>query len=610
MSDTESEITFKQREKPVKGRSSTFQSETMAQQQTTVGSLPFTHSHISNQTTIPEAYHLVGIENYGSWAFRMKNILMRDSLYDYCISPPSEIVSDQERRGRQAAMSAINSSVKGGVALKLLKRYSEPFDCWTSLKSCYESDSTARQMSLIDKFFTIRKTGRMDEYLADIKEAADQMEEVDVGLPAKVVNYHTLKNLPSEFDMIKQVILNERKPSTYLELESRLLTEEMTRKNVSQERDNEALALTYRPGSRRPYTRGPLNQGGRYGNTQSNSQRGTQNSSTVYHGSHAGNAYSGNNSSTGSYSNHSTAGGYSNHGNSGHHGGDRYNKFKPNYDNRSKSESLEQELRALINRIKDIDIKLQREEKRKRNLGTASQVHNLESDQGDDDQQDCEVIGDEGIPEDDSYASQVVDAYLAEVNNVDTTPSSTSWYLDSGASNHVSGNSSVFSSFSQSSGTKITSAGGHTHDVTGMGSIAIRLPSGEIQKISHILYSPGIKKNLLSVGFLTDKGFRLKFLRDVCIIKNPEGHKIAVAVRDPRNGLYKLSGETLEGCSEVSQPEVNFARCNAQQVSTAALWHRRLGHYHYQGIRRMINAGAVTGIPSIAVSNIPCHSCI
>ena len=67
----------------------------------------------------------------------------------------------------------------------------------------YESDSTARQMSLIDKFFSIRKNDSMDAYLADMKEAADQMEEVDVGLPKKVIVYHILKNLPSNYDMLK-----------------------------------------------------------------------------------------------------------------------------------------------------------------------------------------------------------------------------------------------------------------------------------------------------------------------------------------------------------------------------------------------------------------------
>jgi hypothetical protein len=55
--------------------------------------------------------------------------------------------------------------------------------------------------------------------------------------------------------MIKQVILNERKPPSYLELESRLLNEEMAcKQDDGQGKDTEALALMYRNNnSRRPY---------------------------------------------------------------------------------------------------------------------------------------------------------------------------------------------------------------------------------------------------------------------------------------------------------------------------------------------------------------------
>ena len=126
-------------------------------------------------------------------------------------------------------MSAINSRVKGGVALKLFKQFSEPFECWTSLESRYEFDCTKRQMLLINKFFTIKKTANMDEHLVDMREAADQLE-VDAGLSEKVIVYHMLKNLPREFDTVKQVILRAKPQPTYLELVSRLLNEEMARK--------------------------------------------------------------------------------------------------------------------------------------------------------------------------------------------------------------------------------------------------------------------------------------------------------------------------------------------------------------------------------------------
>lgn len=151
---------------------------------------------VSNQTTIMESHRLTCVENYGTWALCMKNVLLRDNLCDYCTNPPSDPMADQEYIGRRQAMSAINWRIKGGVAIKLLKRYKDPFGCWTSLKARYESDSHSRKILIIDKFFSIRRTNSMDEYLANMKEAADEMEELDVGLLEPVVVFYTTKNLP------------------------------------------------------------------------------------------------------------------------------------------------------------------------------------------------------------------------------------------------------------------------------------------------------------------------------------------------------------------------------------------------------------------------------
>ena len=61
------------------------------------------------------------------------------------------------------------------------------------------------------------------------------MEEVEVGLPKKLIIYHTLKNLPSEYDTFKQVILYKREPFIYLELEARLFNEELNMQKSSQD---------------------------------------------------------------------------------------------------------------------------------------------------------------------------------------------------------------------------------------------------------------------------------------------------------------------------------------------------------------------------------------
>ena len=69
----------------------------------------------------------------------------------------------------------------------------------------------------------------------------------------------------------------------------------------------------------------------------------------------------------------------------------------------------------------------------------------------------------------------------------------------------------MFTSMRGSSGTHITTEGGQSHNVTGIGNVAIKLPSNEIQKIEYVLYSPGIVKNLLSVDFLASRGMSLEF---------------------------------------------------------------------------------------------------
>ena len=160
-------------------------------------------------------------------------------------------------------------------------------------------------------------------------------------------------------------------------------------------------------------------------------------------------------------------------------------------------------------------------------------------------------------------------------------------------------------------GTKITSVGGHGQNVIGFGSVAICLPNGEIQNINHVLYSLNILKILLFVGFLTDKGYKLEFMQHTCIIKNSYGDIIATVIRDSRNGLYKLIGETLLHCSKVLSNPMSFAlSCSTDHMSMDDIWHRHLGHYHHEGLRRMISSHAIKELPNLTISNTPCSSCL
>lgn len=153
----------------------------------------------------------------------------------------------------------------------------------------------------------------------------------------------------------------------------------------------------------------------------------------------------------------------------------------------------------------------------------------------------------------------------------------TSSYLDSGATHHVSGDPTVFSTISPTNGTQVCSmGGGQNHNVTGVGDIGIRVSSGSIKRISSVMYTPGITKNLLSVGSLTGQGKTLVFKSQNCFLIDDATQSIeAVAVRERNKGLHKLQANYP--CEE---PEIHSVHLR----SRADLWHKRLGHFHIKGM--------------------------
>lgn len=86
-----------------------------------------------------------------------------------------------------------------------------------------------------------------------------------------------------------------------------------------------------------------------------------------------------------------------------------------------------------------------------------------------------------------------------------------------------------------------------------------------------MLYTPGITKNLLSVGSLTDQHKTSVFRTNGCFVMNNNTSEVeAFAPREGSKGLYRLPG------AQRNQPEVNLVHPHPQTT----LWHKRLGHFH------------------------------
>lgn len=152
----------------------------------------------------------------------------------------------------------------------------------------------------------------------------------------------------------------------------------------------------------------------------------------------------------------------------------------------------------------------------------------------------------DGTSEEEEFVESETDlaVNMLEVNLAES--SSNEWFIDSGASKHVTGQKSLLSDLDSNCRSKISTTGGHTLNVAGKGSVKVPTPSGGI-RIDNVLYVPGIRKNLLSVGSIADGEDRPKILFDSThcwILRDfplPAAHQVITkGKRDQKNGLYKF----------------------------------------------------------------------
>jgi len=124
---------------------------------------------------------------------------------------------------------------------------------------------------------------------------------------------------------------------------------------------------------------------------------------------------------------------------------------------------------------------------------------------------------------------------MAETNSEDI------WFLDSGCSNHMTGNIALFSALDQNVKSQVTLGTDSKIFVMGKGEVKIFTKKGERKTIADVYYVPGMRCNLLSIEQLVQKGYNVFFENDVCTIMDraPSKHCIA-EVKMTRNRMFLL----------------------------------------------------------------------
>lgn len=93
------------------------------------------------------------------------------------------------------------------------------------------------------------------------------------------------------------------------------------------------------------------------------------------------------------------------------------------------------------------------------------------------------------------------------------------WLIDSGCTNHMTNDRELFKDLKPTSITKVRIGNGDYISVKGKGTVAIASCSGT-KFISDVLFVPEIDQNLLSVGQLLERDFKVNFEGKYCLIKD------------------------------------------------------------------------------------------
>ncbi|KAJ9566785.1 LOW QUALITY PROTEIN: hypothetical protein OSB04_002751 [Centaurea solstitialis] len=176
-----------------------------------------------------------------------------------------------------------------------------------------------------------------------------------------------------------------------------------------------------------------------------------------------------------------------------------------------------------------------------------------------------------------------------EVNKM-TTHDESLWYLDNGASNHMTGVKDHFNEIDEKITGNVRFGDGSYVEIKGKGSILLECKNEEQRVVS--------QSNILSLGQLTENGCKVVMENDLLLLYD-SSNDILLKVTRSKNRLYKAN-------LRIGKPVCLFANLHDKSW----LWHARLGHLNFGSMKNMVSKKLVHGIPPTKHTTNICDICL
>lgn len=172
------------------------------------------------------------------------------------------------------------------------------------------------------------------------------------------------------------------------------------------------------------------------------------------------------------------------------------------------------------------------------------------------------------------------------------------WFLDSGCSNHMTGNKEWFMELDEGFRHVVRLGNSSRLQVMGKGDVKFEI-QGVTQIVSDVYFVPDLTNKLLSVGQLQEKGVDVLISKGECKIFHPRRGLIA-STRMTTNRMFIVSATM----------KANLLKClMIEEDEMACLWHKRCGHLNNTSIRIMHDKQLVNGLPKMKEASKVCEVC-
>ena len=167
------------------------------------------------------------------------------------------------------------------------------------------------------------------------------------------------------------------------------------------------------------------------------------------------------------------------------------------------------------------------------------------------------------------------------------------WYVDSGCSRHMTGDISKCVTLDEKKTGNVTFGNDKVGRIKGKWTVILNNGRGKAQDV---LFTDGLKHNLLSVSQICDKGCEVLFRDQYCELRSITTGKNLVKGFQIKINVYIMKDES----------EGRYIR----KIDESWLWHRRLGHLNFDHIIKLSKKKAVRDFNATKKpKNTICKSC-